>query len=232
MRNLIKKILKESEDELEWMDNAIGNVYIPKVGDVFYIPSHNYSLRITKIKCDGRDATKWKTQHTIDWGNVQFMDYGCNISYETNYSGDWLTREDYSSELGWIHVLIEKGYWVGEDKINEQEEDFSWVNLPETPRDDSYAERVRYALENTEFKFVYQPLSNGGTAVMITDTTENPSILLTRPEEEFTRKDVLNQSQYILSVLHKQRVDTHFISELENIINIHKRLYNILKQVD
>lgn len=218
MRNLIKKILKE---ETEWFEDAVNNnIYTPKVGDTFYIPKHNYSVRIKSTYCDEDYIPQEKKEYGGDeWGVVSYMDYGCIVYIETNeHHGIWRDSDNREGvNLGWVQVLIDKKYWVQEKNMNEQEEDFGWLDLPELPEGDSYEDKVRYALLNTEFelrlednRFYIIWLNNGG----------NSGAMVNHKKDRFTPEIMIPEL--------KKVVDHH---KGEWYQPFYEKLYNILIQI-
>jgi len=117
------------------------------------------------------------------------------------------------------------------DQLNESEDDFDWVDLPESPKDNSYAEKVRYALENTEFKLVYYTLFEGDL-VQIKVRGDNPSTLLSGMLKDFTPEYVKKQSDRNILVLYKHKIDSRYPEELEDLLTLHMDLAQILKQID
>lgn len=216
-RNLIKRILRE---ENEWFEDAVdSNVYIPKVGDTFYIPKHKYRVRIKSIKCDKNFIPKEKKESSTGWGIVTFMDYGCQVFIESDAYGKWETSNDREGiKLGWVHVLIDKGYWVQERNMNEQEEDFSWVNLPELPEGDSYVDKVRYALLNTEFDV--RILDDNKHYSIYLNNGNNSGTLVNQRKDRFTPEIILPE---LYDVVDKHRNEWYH--------PFYMKLYNILRQI-
>ena len=113
-----------------------------------------------------------------------------------------------------------------------EDNDFSWLELPEAPKDNSYMEKVRYALENTEFRFK-RYLTLEDNLLQITDNTEYPSTLLSLTGKDFTADNLKLQSQKYLLILYKYKLDVPLHDEVgcEKIITLHERLFKILKQI-
>ena len=124
---------KLNEQENEWFDDVVDdNQYIPKVGDVFYIPTFDYKIKVRKVVCIDGYQPKEKAQNSMNWGTETYMDYGCKIflSSERKFydsvpspiqTARWEDERD-SVDLGWSQILIKNGYWVKEVNINESDE--------------------------------------------------------------------------------------------------------------
>ena len=113
MRNLIKKILRESE---RWVTKQHANHEI-QVGDIFMIPFIGKLLKVIDIEEDPdqigvkRSATKW--------GVVEYMSKGVIVYYLTSDDNGitWEDEEDNSnySDGEWIKILLDRGYWIPYD---------------------------------------------------------------------------------------------------------------------
>ena len=205
----------ENDEWLDSLSKEMSNIYIPKVGDTFYLPKHRYRVRIKSIICDENLTPSKKTVSHYEWGIINYMDYDCDIDIETNQSGEWKS-ENRSVKLGWIQVLINQKYWIQEKNINEQEEDFSWLDVSNVPdQNSSYIDRVKYALKNTEFS-VTEDLAY--TSIEIKEGS-----LLTYPTRHFIRSSVLDGINDVIGI------DYH---KNEWYYPIYQRLYDILIQFE
>lgn len=144
MRNLIKNILREHEE--------------PSIneGDIYKVSHNGNLIRLDRLICDGK---RGKITMDSGWGKIEINHDGCG--FYTSISDDngvtWSFR-DRLVEKEWLKVLLQKKYWVLQqgytnyfDELNESEDDFSWLDLPELPKGDSYLEKVKYALVNTKY---------------------------------------------------------------------------------
>ena len=122
MRNLIRKILKEENEEKNQID----------IGDIFYIPKTKVLIRITDINCSG--VPRMKEHNTTDWGKQEIYYDGCDLKYEVSrdkgVTWEYEEEDGHWVEVSWIQNIVEKGYWEllqkdidFFDQLNENEED-------------------------------------------------------------------------------------------------------------
>lgn len=99
--------------------------------------------------------------------------------------------------------------------LKEQEEDFSWVNLPEG---DTYLDKVRYALLNTEFEL--QSEEDGRYYKIWLDNAENSGNMINRRADRFKPEVIIPELKDV--VKHHKNEWYH---------PFYKKLYDILVQI-
>lgn len=152
MRNLIKKILKESEDDFGWATDIVKKEPI-NVGDVFYIVDRSISVDTHSANYKPKRVRFVLFVTEIREGPRGFKVYYQNcfpaaVSYNPKDYNPIKGRchyddgDGYESEIDYVDALdlINQQYWrpMGNNgyynNLNESEDDFSWVdNLGDEP---------------------------------------------------------------------------------------------------
>ena len=114
-----------------WADNT-GNYtikeetenHIVSSGDVFRVNRNNLLVMVTKIVCNPENA-RYVTKHTVFGRNEIYHD-GCVVHYKRSVDNGetWQSDEDFTTELNWIPIILEKGYWSTLHKGVDDIEDF------------------------------------------------------------------------------------------------------------
>lgn len=206
MRNLIKKILKESKDGLIL---HIGEIVI--VNGTFQDKEFNNKIGTVKyFKADG------------DIVGIEFEGWtgghDGRISFRRNTGSIW---EFFTSRKALkIYGYTIKPVDIDSDKffISEQEDDFSWVNLPELPEGDTYLDKVRYSLLNTEFEL--QSEEDGRHYKIWLNNAENSGNMINHRADRFKPEVIIPELKDV--VKHHKNEWYH---------PFYKKLYDILVQI-